>query len=207
MAEATIHIVDDDAAVRDSLRLLLETSGFATVAYESGDAFLATMPARPQGCLVIDVRMPGRGGVEVQEELGARGVKLPVIVMTGHADVPLAVRAMKAGAVDFVEKPFGDQLIIAAIRRALELGASAREQDAAAAGIAQRLALLTQRERQVLDALVQGHPNKVIAYELSISPRTVEIHRSRVMDKMQARSLSELVRMALAADPLPPPQR
>jgi two-component system, LuxR family, response regulator FixJ len=207
MAQAMIHIVDDDEAVRDSLQLLLETSGFTVTTYESGDAFLDRLPSPIEGCVLIDVRMPGRGGVEVQEELQHRAVAVPVIIMTGHADVPLAVRAMKAGAIDFVEKPFSDQLIIATINRALEIGATARRQDEAAAGIAQRMALLTQRERQVLDALVQGRPNKVIAYELSISPRTVEIHRARVMDKMQARSLSELVRMALTAEPVPPPQR
>jgi two-component system response regulator FixJ len=195
-----VHIVDDDEAVRDSLEILLEAAGFQIFAYPSGDAFLEKMPATPEGCLLIDVRMPGRGGLDVQEELRARNIMLPVIIITGHGDVPLAVRAMKGGAVDFVEKPFSDDLIIGSVRRALDISASLRRHDAAAAGIAARLALLTQRERQVLEKLVVGQPNKVIAYELSISPRTVEIHRARVMEKMQARSLSELVRMALAAD-------
>jgi two-component system response regulator FixJ len=195
-----IHIVDDDDAVRDSLEILLEAAGFAVATYPSGDAFLEQMPAEPAGCLLIDVRMPGRGGLEVQEELRSRNVPLPVVIITGHGDVPLAVRAMKGGAIDFVEKPFSDDLIIGSVRRALDIGASLRRQDSAAASVAARVALLTQRERQVLEKLVAGQPNKVIAYELSISPRTVEIHRARVMEKMQARSLSELVRMALAID-------
>jgi two-component system response regulator FixJ len=199
MSGPTIHVVDDDEAVRDSLRLMLEANGYEVAAYPSGDSFIERLPAEPGGCLLIDVRMPGRGGLEVQEELRARHVPLPVIIMTGHGEVPLAVRAMKAGAVDFVEKPFSDEVILASITRALELGEHNRQQETAVAGIAARLALLTERERQVLEGLVAGQPNKVIAYELSISPRTVEIHRARVMEKMQARSLSELVRMALAA--------
>ncbi len=201
MAEKpTVHIVDDDEAVRDSLAILLEAAGFRIASYVSGDAFLETMPAVPEGCLLIDVRMPGKGGLDVQEELRLRNIALPVVIITGHGDVPLAVRAMKGGAVDFVEKPFSDDLIIGSVKRALDIDAAMRRQDAAAAGVTQRVALLTQRERQVLEKLVLGQPNKVIAYELSISPRTVEIHRARVMEKMQARSLSELVRMALSAD-------
>lgn len=196
----TVHVVDDDDAVRDSLEILLQTAGFEVATYPSGDAFLERIPARPDGCLLIDVRMPGRGGLEVQEELRARNVTLPVVIITGHGDVPLAVRAMKGGAIDFVEKPFSDDLIIGSVRRALEIGASQRRLDNAAAGVAERIGLLTQRERQVLEKLVAGQPNKVIAYELTISPRTVEIHRARVMEKMQARSLSELVRMALTVD-------
>ena len=132
----TVHIVDDDEAVRDSLEILLEASGFRVVAYPSGDAFLEQMPADPDGCLLIDVRMPGRGGLEVQEELRARNIALPVVMITGHGDVPLAVRAMKGGAIDFVEKPFSDDLIIGSVRRALDIGASARRHDAAAAGVA-----------------------------------------------------------------------
>lgn len=197
---STVHVVDDDDAVRDSLEILLRAAGFEVATYPSGDAFLARMPARPEGCLLIDVRMPGRGGLDVQEELRARNITLPVVIVTGHGDVPLAVRAMKGGAIDFVEKPFSDDLIIGSVRRALDVGAALRRHDNAAAGVAERVALLTQRERQVLEKLVAGQPNKVIAYELSISPRTVEIHRARVMEKMQARSLSELVRMALAVD-------
>lgn len=202
-AGPTIYVVDDDEAIRDSLTLLLEASGFRVAAFSSGDAFMEHLPADPTGCLLIDVRMPGRGGLEVQEELAGRHISLPVVVMTGHGDVSLAVRAMKAGAVDFIEKPFEEETLRASLRRALEIGSAARRQDARAAEATSRLNLLTVRERQVLEALVSGWANKVIAYELAISPRTVEIHRARVMDKMQARSLSELVRMALAAGVAP----
>jgi two-component system response regulator FixJ len=197
--EPTVFIVDDDDAVRDSLMVLLDTEGFKVEAFESPIAFLeSSAPSRP-GVLLVDIRMPGMDGLELQEQLNARGHNLPAIFITGHADVPLAVRAMKAGALDFVEKPFDEDLIVEAIRRAVEQVARMRQQDSANAGIAERLKLLTPREREVLDGLVAGHPNKVIAYELSISPRTVEIHRSRVMEKMQAHSLSHLVRMALEA--------
>lgn len=195
--EATVHIVDDDEAIRDSLSALLEAAGFSVVAYPSAEAFLITATQGP-GCLVIDVRMPGMGGLELQEELVRRGRRIPVIVMTGHADVPLAVKAMKAGAVDFVEKPFEEKTIVASIRRAFDMGIEAAREEAEGAQIGQRIAQLTPREREVLDALIAGKPNKIIAYELAISPRTVEIHRARVMEKMEARTLSDLVRMALS---------
>ena len=196
---ATIFIVDDDDAVRHSLELLLDASGFRTVSFASGQAFLDALAPDAQGCVLVDVRMPGMGGLEVQEELRRRRSAVPAIVMTGHADVPLAVQAMRAGAADFIEKPFTDETIRASIARALEAGAQAREDQAANAAAAAHAALLTQREREVLNELVAGHPNKVIAHHLAISPRTVEIHRARVMDKMQARTLSDLVRMALKA--------
>lgn len=196
--EATVHIVDDDEAIRDSLSLLLGGAGFAVATYPSAEAFL-TVAAQGAGCLVIDVRMPGMGGLELQQELVRRGRRIPVIVITGHAEVPLAVQAMKAGAVDFVEKPFEEATIVGAIRRAFDLGIATARAEAAGAEIGHRLQSLTAREREVLDALVAGKPNKIIAYDLSISPRTVEIHRARVMDKMQARTLSDLVRMALSA--------
>lgn len=195
--EATVHIVDDDEAIRDLLSLLLASAGFAPTTYPSAEAFLTVAP-QGSGCLIIDVRMPGMGGIELQQELARRGRRIPVIVMTGHADVPLAVQAMKAGAVDFVEKPLDETTIVAAIRRAASLGIEAARTEAAGAEIGQRLRSLTAREREVLDALVAGNPNKIIAYDLAISPRTVEIHRARVMDKMQARTLSDLVRMALS---------
>jgi two-component system response regulator FixJ len=195
--EPTVHIVDDDEAIRDSLSLLLGSVGFPVATYPSAEAFLTVAPQG--GCLIIDVRMPGMGGIELQQELVRRGRRIPVIVMTGHADVPLAVQAMKAGAEDFVEKPLDEETITAAIRRASSLGIEAARTEAADAEISQRLRSLTAREREVLDALVAGNPNKIIAYDLSISPRTVEIHRARVMDKMRARTLSDLVRMALAA--------
>ena len=195
----TVFIVDDDDAVRDSLQVLLESAGLTVEAFASPTAFLgSSAPERP-GCLLVDVRMPEMDGIELQEALTAANRRLPVIVMTGHADVPLAVRAMKAGAVDFIEKPFDDEVIIETVRRALELRPAANPE------IAQRLALLTPREREVLEGLVAGRANKVIAFDLDISPRTVEIHRARVMEKMQARSLSQLVRMALEAGISPPP--
>ncbi len=195
--EGTVHIVDDDDAVRDSLSVLLGAAGFNVATYPSADAFLMTAP-QSAGCVVIDVRMPGMGGLELQEELARRGRRIPVIVMTGHADVPLAVKAMKAGAVDFVEKPFEEQAMLTAIGRAFSLGLETARAEAEGNEIGGRLAQLTPREREVLEALVAGKPNKIIAYDLSISPRTVEIHRARVMEKMEARTLSDLVRMALS---------
>lgn len=197
-SEPIVHIVDDDAAIRDSLGILLESAGFKTATYPSAEAFLAVVTGERPGCLVIDVRMPGMGGLAAQEELVRRGIRIPIIVVTGHADVPLAVRAMKAGAVDFVEKPFDDEIMLAAIRKAFDLGLEAARAAAQDAEVGRRVAALTPREREVLDALVAGKPNKIIAYDLSISPRTVEIHRARVMEKMKARTLSEVVRMALS---------
>jgi two-component system, LuxR family, response regulator FixJ len=193
----TVFIVDDDEAVRVSLKLLLETSGFNAVIYPDGTTFLARVTTAAQGCLLVDIRMPGMGGLEVQRELANRRIMLPVIVVTGHGDVSLAVRAMKAGATDFIEKPFTSQTIIACVERALRLGQESQHEQMAAAAVHERAALLTPREREVLEQLVVGHANKVIAHRLSISPRTVEIHRARVMEKMQARSLSELVRMSI----------
>ena len=195
----TVFVIDDDEAVRESLRLLLETSGYKVATYSSGRAFFATLPATALGCVLVDVRMPEMGGFEVQQELQRRGIGLPVIVMTGHGDVPLAVRAMKAGATDFIEKPFSDELICSTIERALKLDQASQDERATIAKTRERAAQLTPREREVLEHLVAGHPNKVIAHKMSISPRTVEIHRARVMEKMQARSLSELVRMSLEA--------
>ena len=200
----TVLIADDDEAVRDSLQILLEASGYRVRSFASGSEFLSA--ARPEGeaCLVIDVRMPGLGGLEVQERLQAEGAALPVVVITGHGEVPLAVRAMKAGAVDFVEKPFSESVILGAVERALEIGRR-QEGGVAAAEAKARIGRLSGREREVLDRLVAGKPNKVIAHELSISPRTVEIHRARVMEKTGAKSLSELVVLALAAGISPSP--
>jgi two-component system, LuxR family, response regulator FixJ len=203
-ADGTVHVVDDDEAMRDSLSLLLGAAGLNVAAYPSAEAFLITAP-QGAGCVVIDVQMPGMGGLELQEELVRRGRRIPVIVMTGHAEVPLAVKAMKAGAVDFVEKPFEEQAMLAAIRRAFSLGLETARAEAEGNQIGSRLAQLTPREREVLDALVAGKPNKIIAYDLSISPRTVEIHRARVMEKMEARTLSDLVRMALSVGLRPKP--
>jgi two-component system, LuxR family, response regulator FixJ len=198
--EARIFIVDDDEAVRDSLELLLRSSGFESiVAYGSARAFLAEAAPMPGECLLLDVRMPDMDGLELQEELNRRGVKLPVIIMTGHGDVPIAVRAMKAGAMDFIEKPFSDELLVDCVRRARQQAEEARRGGAEADDVRRRLQDLTPREREVLQGMIAGQPNKLIAHALGISPRTVEIHRARVMDKMAARSLSALVRMALAA--------
>ena len=164
--------------------------------HESASAFLEGV-AEPSGCVLTDVRMPGIDGIELLRRLKARGSRVPVIVMTGHADVPLAVEAMREGALDFIEKPFDDELLLKAVRGALERHAQAAEQSAEAREVGERLASLSDRERDVLNGLVAGHANKVIAHDLGISPRTVEIYRANLMKKMQARSLSELVRMAL----------
>jgi two-component system, LuxR family, response regulator FixJ len=195
-----IFIVDDDEAIRDSLLILLQAAGFANiVAYASARDFLAKAAAQAGECLLLDVRMPDMDGLELQQELNRRGVRLPVIVMTGHGDVPIAVRAMKAGASDFIEKPFSDELLLDCVRRARNRAAEAGRESAELGEIRRRLGNLTPRERQVLHGMVAGKPNKAIAFDLGISPRTVEIHRARVMEKMQAHSLSALVRMALAA--------
>lgn len=195
---ATIFIVDDDEAIRDSLGLLLEASGYRSVAFASGEEFLEVLERDAAGCVLVDVRMPGLGGLEVQQELQRRGSAVPAIIMTGHGDVPLAVKAMRAGAADFIEKPFSEETILASIARALKAGAAHRQENARNAQIVAQADQLTAREREVLTELVAGHANKVIAHHLSISPRTVEIHRARVMEKMRARNLSDLVRMALA---------
>lgn len=199
MAEQpTVYIVDDDPDVRDSLRLLLEASDFRVVVFDSAAGFLAHAH-EPNSCLVTDVRMPEMDGLALQEELAGRKDQLPVIIMTGHGDVPLAVKAMRAGAIDFLEKPFDEETLITSVRRALDLRSASLSKVLAARAAEESLSHLTERERQVLDLLVVGKPNKVIAYELDISPRTVEIHRARVMEKLQARSLADLVRLALAA--------
>lgn len=201
MANDVVHIVDDDVDVRKSLGFLLATADFAVRLYESATAFLATEPKEVDGCVVTDVRMPGIDGIEFLRQLKARGLAVPVIVMTGHADVALAVQAMKEGAADFIEKPFDDQVLIDAIRSALDNRGEPVAAHPQSTEIRKNLATLSERERQVLDGLVSGLPNKTIAYDLGISPRTVEIHRANVMSKMGAGSLSHLVRMALIADP------
>ena len=198
MAETEILIVDDDPAVRDSLRALLESSGFEVRAFDSAKALLAASNLNTGACVIADIRMPDMDGLALQEELTRRQVGLPVIIVTGHGDVALAVRAMKAGAVDFIEKPFDEQAMLDSLGRALTLSSQTRDQAELTQAAESRLATLTGRERQVLEHLVAGRSNKVIAYELDISPRTVEIHRAHLMEKMQAKSLSELVRIALA---------
>jgi two-component system response regulator FixJ len=194
-----VFIVDDDEAVRDSLEALLVAKGHRVEAYPSGDEFLAAYRPDFRGCALVDLRMPGTDGIGVIERLKARGSKLPVVVVTGHGDVPLAVKAMKAGAIDFIEKPYNNQTILDTVRQALARAGAASTTDAEASKAAERLALLTPREHDVLQQLVIGRPNKIIAYELKISPRTVEIHRANLMKKMEAASLPHLVRLALAA--------
>ena len=192
---ALVHIVDDDDAIRESTKAVLEAAGFACATYRSALEFLDTGDLKT-GCAVVDVRMPEMDGLALLNELSARKSDLPVIVMTGFADVSLAVRAMKAGAVDFVEKPTPPDALVEAVRRAFtkaQLGDSERREAQA------RFERLTQREAEVLELLVAGDPNKIVAHKLGISPRTVEIHRGRLMEKTQAKSLADLVRMALAA--------
>jgi len=192
-----VHVIDDDVEVRQSLAFLLSTAGLAVRVHESALAFLKILPTVTEGCVVTDIRMPGMNGLELQQHLRDHRSRLPVIVMTGHGDVALAVEAMKAGAIDFIEKPFDDEVLLSAIRAALTHRAVASERHARIAAVQERLAKLSEREREVLDRLINGKANKVIAYELGISPRTVEVYRANVMTKMQADSLSELVRMAL----------
>jgi two-component system, LuxR family, response regulator FixJ len=198
-ADRLIYIVDDDEAVRDSLSVLLESRNYIVRAFPSAVEFLAAAPTSRPGCLIADIRMPEMDGLELQQRLIERRLRFPLIIITGHGDVPLAVRAMKAGAIDFIEKPFAAETILNSVEAALARHSEPYDQNPLAATAATRLALLTPREREVLQGLLGGLPNKSIAYDLAISPRTVEIHRARIMDKMGARSLSELIRMSLAA--------
>ncbi len=200
MSDPVVHVIDDDEAVRDSLAFLLETSGLRAIVHNSAQSFLTVLPNLAAGCVVTDIRMPGMSGLDLVRALNETGVKLPVIVITGHGDVPLAVEAMKAGVMDFIEKPFEDELILSSIRAALRRLSGTAEKDMQSHEIVARIETLSAREHEVLQGLVAGQPNKVIAYELGISPRTVEVYRANVMTKMKATSLSDLVRMALLAD-------
>lgn len=198
-AQPVVHLVDDDLAIRRSVSFMLKTSGHQVRTYESGTDFLTHAADLKDGCVLLDIRMPGMDGLQVQQALLEKGVTLPVIIMTGHGDVALAVRAMKAGAVDFIEKPFAKEALLSSLREGFDRLArkevtADRRRDAEV-----RLQALTPRERDVLTGLAQGLPNKTIAYDLGISPRTVEIHRANLMSKLAVRSLSEALRVAFAA--------
>jgi two-component system, LuxR family, response regulator FixJ len=194
-----ISLVDDDAAARSSLRLLLKSLGLAATAYDSAASFLAAYDPAQSGCLLLDIRMPGMSGLELQQVLNQRGIISPIVFLTGHGDVPMAVEAMQQGAFDFLQKPFRDQDLLDRVQRALAKDRAIRAEQRGQESIRQRLGSLTAREQDVLDLVATGAPNKVIAYKLGISQRTVEIHRARVMEKMSADSLAALVHMTMAA--------
>lgn len=198
-SDSIVFVVDDDAAVLDSLRFLIESVGLRVRTFSSADEFLAAYTPDQPGCLVLDIRMPGMSGLELQEQLAKRGYTLPVIIITAHGDVPSAVRAMHAGAVDFVSKPFNAQSLLDRVHQALAKDAQTRRDAAVRAAIAAKVALLTPREREVMDLVVSGMSNKGIAAQLQLSAKTVETHRARVMEKMEAGSVAELVRMVLTA--------
>jgi two-component system response regulator FixJ len=197
-SQQTVYIVDDDPAIRFAMQALLDSVNIDHEIFGSADEFLKGQENRLSGCLVLDIRMPGLGGLELQDELISRNNTLPIIFITGHGDVPMAVEAMQKGAVDFIQKPFRDQELLDRIREALSTDQERREERERHAEVSSRLTRLTNREKEVFDLVVTGKPNKVIAYELDVSQRTVEIHRARVMEKMEARSLADLVRMHMA---------
>jgi two-component system response regulator FixJ len=197
--KAVVHVIDDDEAMRESLAFLLGTVGMEVQTHDSAAAFLNIASTVKAGCVITDVRMPGLSGIELLRRLRELKLAIPVVVITGHGDVPLAVEAMKIGAVDFLEKPFDDEVLLASVRSALNRLEQDQTRQAERSDVEGRLATLSKRERDVLEGLVAGHANKQIAYDLGISPRTIEIYRANLMTKMQAGSLSELVRMALIA--------
>ncbi|MGJ5181694.1 response regulator FixJ [Bradyrhizobium oligotrophicum] len=203
MAEpAKVYVIDDDEAMRDSLNFLLDSSGFDVTLFENAQAFLDRLPTLAFGCVVSDVRMPGIDGIELLKRMKATGSSFPILVMTGHGDVPLAVEAMKLGAVDFLEKPFEDERLVAMIETAIRQAEPAAKTESITQDILVRIASLSPRERQVMDGLMAGLSNKLIAREYDISPRTIEVYRANVMTKMGANSLSELVRLAMRAGAL-----
>ena len=203
MADRIVYLVDDEEAIRRSAAFMLKTSGFTVRTFASGDEFLLVAKDLPPGCVLLDIRMPGADGLAVQQALNERGATLPVVMLTGHGDIAMSVRALKAGAVDFIEKPFEKSELIAAIEEAfLKLESGDRQRfDAVEAHV--RLAVLTPRERDVLRGLVDGLPNKTIAFDLEISSRTVEVHRANLMSKLGVRSLSQMLRIAFAAEAAP----
>lgn len=198
-SDSIVYIIDDDDGARGSLEFLLDCAGLRVRGFASADAFLAASPSLDGACVVTDVRMPGTNGIELLATLRARGGQIPVIVMTGHADVPLAIQAMKAGAADFIEKPFDDELIMAAIRKAISEQSGTTYARAQKQQVTERITTLSVREREVMEALVEGKANKAIAFDLGISARTVEVYRANAMMKMHAKTLSDLVRMATIA--------
>jgi two-component system, LuxR family, response regulator FixJ len=198
--ESTVHVIDDDEALRDSLTFLLRTARLDVQSYPSATAFLEALPEANLSCVITDVRMPGMSGIDLLRRLRERKISVPVIVITGHGDIPLAVEAMRIGAIDFLEKPFDDKVLIASVKAALRQKEGEVKRHGERAEIEGRLAALSNRERDVLGGLVAGRANKQIAFDLGISPRTVEIYRANLMSKMQAGSLSDLVRMALIAE-------
>lgn len=197
--EATVYLVEDDDAVRDSLQLVLESVGHNVEAYSRADSFLEQFSPEMAGCIVLDIRMPGMNGMELQRQLNNRNSILPIIFVTGHGDVPMAVEAMQRGAVDFVQKPYREEELLNKIQQAIAADVEARASLLEKQKIQQKLSDLTPRENQVMELMIEGKANKVIAYDLDISQRTVEIHRARVMEKMTVRSLAHLVRMVMAA--------
>jgi two-component system, LuxR family, response regulator FixJ len=203
--EPLVHVIDDDDAVRNSIEFMLRTAAINVETYDSAVTFLKRLPEIRFGCIVTDVRMPEMSGLDLLRRMRELAVKMPVVIITGHGDVPLAVEAMKTGAVDFIEKPFDDEVLLGAIRSALDVQQTDSRRAAEKADIHERIASLSTRERQVLEGLVAGLPNKTIAYDLGISPRTVEIYRANVMTKTKASSLSELVRIALVGGVLDNP--
>ena len=198
--DIVVHIVDDEEPVRNSLAFLLSSAGFAVRTHASAAGFLEIAPAIKNGCLVTDLRMPDIDGVELLRRLNGDGHMLPAIVVTGHGDVQMAVEAMKNGALDFIEKPFSDEVLIESIRRAIDKASTLHDAEAAQQRTRERLLSLSERERQVLKGVVEGHANKTIAFDLGISPRTVEVYRAGLMSKMHAKSLAELVRMVMGFD-------
>jgi two-component system, LuxR family, response regulator FixJ len=199
MATSLVHVIDDDAALRDSLSFLLGTARLDVKTYESAEAFLSALPGVNSGCIITDVRMPNMSGVDLLRKLNELQIALPVIVITGHGDVQLAVEAMKIGAADFIEKPFDDEMLLNAVRAALARWEDKCKEVSERSSYVEKLETLSSRERDVLEGLIAGKANKVIAFDLGISPRTVEIYRANVMTKTGANSLPELVRMALLA--------
>ena len=195
----TVYVIDDDEAVRDSLRMLLRSVGLPVVCFDAGQTFLDQVELNAPGCLVLDIRMPGISGMELAQRMREQDSLMPIIFITGHGDVPMAVEAMKLGALDFLQKPFRDQDLLDRIQQALQNDAERRQEITERETIRARINSLTPRERQVLDMILEGKANKVIAIDLELSQRTVEIHRARVMEKMQARSLATLVQMVMQA--------